>query len=166
MASTSANLPVGWTDLTPSMPAVFLRWLSWVTRRTAKSRADRDFISSFWSLWTVFRSPRSEALKMRFCRRYWCFSSLRQGISAHSSLGLSSGALVSSMRLALLHSTVSGLRQRILGITPGVSFSDHPLKQMLEVGTCSRYRFCVRALCCLLRSDSSFSVAVGLLPSA
>src|SRR5260370_7591850 len=97
---------------------------------------------------------------MRFCRRYWCFSSLRQGISAHSSLGLSSGALVCSMRLALLLSTVSGLRQRILGITPGVIFSDHPLKQMLEVATCSRYRFCVRAICSFLLPHSPFSFSV------
>jgi hypothetical protein len=103
---------------------------------------------------------------MRFCRRYRCRSSLRQGNPAHSSLELASGALVSSMLLTLLHSTVSGLRQRILDITPGVCFSDHPTKQMLAVGTCSRFRPCVRAICWLLRSDSSFSVAVGLLLSA
>src|SRR5260370_18994765 len=136
MASTSANLPVGWTDLTPSMPAVFLPWLSWVTRRTARSRADRDFINNFCSLWTVFRSPRSEALKMRFCRRYRCRSSLRQGNPAHSSLELSSGALVCSMRLALLHSTVPGLRQRILDITPAFCFSDHPTTQPHTLFTC------------------------------
>src|SRR2546421_281695 len=115
-----ASLPIGWTDLTPSTPAVFLPWLSWVTRRTARSRADRDFINNFCSLWTVFRSPRAEALKMRFCRRYRCCSSLRHGNAAHSSLGGVSGALVSSMRLAPLHSTRSDLRQLILGITPGV----------------------------------------------
>jgi hypothetical protein len=103
---------------------------------------------------------------MRFCRRYWCFSSLRQGISAHSSLGLVSGALVCSMRLARLHSTVSGLRQHILDITPGVRFSDHPPKQMLAVGTYSYHRSDMRAICWLLRSDRSFCVAVGLLLSA
>src|SRR5713226_4997464 len=163
IASTIASLPVGWTDFTPSMPAVFLPWLSWVTRRTAKSRADRDFISSFWSLWTVFRSPRSEALKIRFCRWYRCCSSLRQGISAHSSLGFLSGALVFSMRLALLHSIVPGLRQHILNVTSGIGFSDHPSRQMHTVGTCSYY---MRAICWLLRSDSSFCVAVGFLLSA
>src|SRR5438876_9912034 len=103
---------------------------------------------------------------MRFCRRYRCCSSLRQGNPAHSSLELSSGALVSSMLLALLHSTVSGLRQHILDITPGIGFSDHPIKQMLAVGTCSCLRPRTRAICWLLRSDSSFCVAGGLLLSA
>ncbi len=103
---------------------------------------------------------------MRFCRRYRCCSSLRQGISVHSSLELAFGALVSSMRLALLHSIVPGLRQHILDITPGVGFSDHPTGQMHAVGTCSRHQFLVRAICRLLRSDSSFFVAVGFLLSA
>src|ERR1700737_1641575 len=103
---------------------------------------------------------------MRFCRWYrWC-SSFRQGRSAHSSLGLASGALVSSIRLARLHSTVSGLRRHILVITPDVRFSDHPPKQMHAVGTCSRFRSHMRAICWLLRSDSSFCVTVGLLLSA
>src|SRR6266571_3957343 len=166
MASARAILPAGETDFTPSMPAVFLPWLSWVTRRTAKSRADRDFINNFCSLWTVFRSPRAEALKMRFCRRYRCCSSLRQGRSAHSSLGCASGALVCSMRLALLHSTRSALRQHILGITPDIGFSDHPTRQRHAVGTCSCHRPCMRVVCWLLRSDSPFCVACRLLLSA
>src|SRR5215469_17456850 len=87
-------------------------------------------------------------------------------ITAHSSLELASGALVCSMLVTLLHSTVSGLRQHILGITPGIRFSDHPTEQMHAVGTCSRFRLCVRAICRLLRSASSFCVAVGLLLSA
>ena len=103
---------------------------------------------------------------MRSCRRYKCCSSFRQGISVHSSLGLFSGALVCSMRLALLHSTFSDLRQHILGITPDVGFSDHPTRQRHAVGTCSRYRVCVRAICWFHRSDSSFSVACRLLLSA
>jgi hypothetical protein len=45
--------PAGLTDFTPSMPAVFLPWLSCVTRRTASSLAAWDFISNFWSLWTA-----------------------------------------------------------------------------------------------------------------
>src|SRR5260370_38545446 len=162
MASARASLPAGETDFTPSMPAVFLPWFSWVTRRTATSRADRDFINNFCNLWTVFRSPRSEALKMRFCRRYRCCSSLRQGISAHSSLGFGSGALACSMRLALLHSIVPGLRQHILNVTSGIGFSDHPTRQMHAVGTCS---CSMRAICWLLRSDSPFHVALGLLLS-
>src|SRR5438876_2468423 len=166
MASARTILPAGETVFTPSMPAVFLPWLSWVTRRTAKSRADRDFITNFCSLWTVFRSPRSEALKMRFCRRYRCCSSLRQGISAHSSLGFESGALACSMRLALLHSIVPGLRQHILNITSGIGFSDHPSRQMHTVGTCSYFRSCMRTICWLLRSDSPFYVALGFLLSA
>ena len=98
---------------------------------------------------------------MRCCRWYWCRSSLRHGNPAHSSLGRASGALVSSMRLALLHSTVSGLRQRIPDITPGLGFSDHPTEQRHAVGTCSRSRPRERAICWLLRSDRSFCVAVG-----
>ena len=103
---------------------------------------------------------------MRFCRRYRCFSSLRQGISAQSSLGHDSGALVCSMRLTLLHATRSGLRQPILDMTPGLCFSDHPTKQMLAVGTCSYPRSRTRAICWLLRSERSFCVALGLLLSA
>jgi hypothetical protein len=37
----------GVRDLAPSMPAVCLPRLSWVTRRTAKSRAYHDFTSNF-----------------------------------------------------------------------------------------------------------------------
>jgi hypothetical protein len=103
---------------------------------------------------------------MRFCRRYRCCSSFRQGISAHSSLGVFSGALVCSMRLALLHSTFSDLRQHILGITPSVGFSDHPTRQRHAVGTSSRHQSCVRAICWFPRSDSSFSVVFRLLLSA
>ena len=98
---------------------------------------------------------------MRCCRRNWCCSSLRHGNPAHSSLGRASGALGSSMRLAPLHSTRSDLRLHILGITPGIGFSDHPTKQRHAVGTCSCLRLDMRALWWLLRSDSSFCVAVG-----
>src|SRR5260370_31303948 len=166
MASARASLPAGETDFTPSMPAVFLPWFSWVTRRTATSRADRDFINNFCNLWTVFRSPRAEALKMRFCRRYRCCSSLRQGNAAHSSLGFASGALVSSMLLTLLHSTLSDLCQHILGITPGIGFSGHPTRHRHAVGTCSCHRPHMRVLCWLLRSDNPFCVAFRLLLSA
>src|SRR2546422_5573198 len=103
---------------------------------------------------------------MRFCRRYRCCSSLRQGKAAHSSLGGASGALVCSMRLALLHSTCSDLRQHLLGVTPGVGFSDHPTRQRHAVGTCSCYRSSIRVVCWLLRSDRSFCVACRLLLSA
>src|SRR5258706_11910102 len=103
---------------------------------------------------------------MRFCRRYRCCSSLRQGKAAHSSLGCVSGALVCSMRLALLHSTLSDLRQHILGVIPGIGFSDHPPRQMHGVGTCSCYRPFMRVICWLLRSDRSFYVAFRLLLSA
>src|SRR5215813_12905399 len=155
MASAIASLPVGETDFTPSTPAVFLPWLSWVTRRTAKSRADRDLINNFCNWCTVFRSPRSEALKMRFCRRYCCCSSLRQGNRAHSTRRSESGVLASSMLLTRLHSTVLGLRQHILDITPGLRFSDHPTKQRHAVGAYSCLRLSTRANCWLLRSDSS-----------
>lgn len=98
---------------------------------------------------------------MRFCRRYRCCSSLRHGNAAHSSLGFSSSALVSSMRFTLLHSTLSDLRQPILGVTPSLRFSDHPSKQRHAVGTCSCYRPLMRVFCWLLRSKSSFCVALG-----
>src|SRR5207237_9352054 len=103
---------------------------------------------------------------MRFCRRYRCCSSLRQGSAAHSSLGSLSCALACSIRLTLLHSTLSDLRQHILDITPGLSFSDHPIKQMRAVGTCSCSRPHMRVICWLLRSDSPFCVAFRLLLSA
>src|SRR5437899_788137 len=120
MVSARASRAAGGRDFSQSMPAVFLPWLSWVNLRTAKSRADLDFINKFCSLLTFIRSPRAEALKMRFCRRYRCCSSLRQGSAAHSSLGFPSGALACSIRLTLLHSTLSDLRQHILDITPGL----------------------------------------------
>src|SRR5216684_1573650 len=103
---------------------------------------------------------------MRFCRRYRCCSSLRQGKSAHSSLGCASGALVSSMLFTLLHSTLSDLRQRILDVTPGISFSDHPTTPMHAVGPCSCHRPHMRVIWWLLRSDSPFCVAFRLLLSA
>src|SRR5258708_13072166 len=103
---------------------------------------------------------------MRFCRRYRRCSSLRQGSAAHSSLGCASGALVSSMRLALLHSTRSDLRQPILGITPGLGFSDHPTRQRHAVVTCSCHRPSLRVVCCLLLSDSPFCFACWLLLSS
>ena len=94
---------------------------------------------------------------MRFCRWYrWC-SSLRQGSAAHSSLGGASGALVSSMRLAPLHSARWDLRQHILGITPGIGFSDHPTKQRHAVGTCECYH--------KSGSPSHLGIAVLIVPS-
>src|SRR6266702_5497243 len=103
---------------------------------------------------------------MRFRRRYRCCSSLRQGRSAHSSLGLVSGALVCSMLFTPLHSTLSDLRQHILGIIPGIVFSDHPTRQMHAVGICACYRPSMRVICWLLRSDSPFSVFFRLRLSA
>jgi hypothetical protein len=44
---TSSNLWTGESDLIPSTPAVFLPWLSCVTRRTAKHFADQDRINVF-----------------------------------------------------------------------------------------------------------------------
>src|SRR5262249_40481669 len=102
-----------------------------------------------------------EALKRRFCRRYGCCSSLRQGNRAHSTLRWGSGVLASSLLLTRLHSTVSGLRQPILDITPGLCFSDQPTKQMHTVGTYSCLQLSMRAPCWLLRSNRSFCVAVG-----
>src|SRR5215831_13840786 len=56
---------------------------------------------------------------MRFCRRYTCCSSLRQGRCAQSSLGRHApGALVSPMLLAPLLSALPCLRQPILGLSP------------------------------------------------
>lgn len=102
---------------------------------------------------------------MRFCRRYRCCSNLRQGKAAHSSLGRASGVL-DSILLTPLHSTRSDLRQPILGITSGIRFSDHPTRQRHAVGTCSCHRPCMRVVCWLLRSDSSFCATCRLLLSA
>jgi membrane protease YdiL (CAAX protease family) len=74
--------------------------------------------------------------------------------------------LVCSMLFTLLHSTLSDLRQHILGITPGLGFSDHPTRQMHAVGTCSYHRPHMRVICRLLRSNSPFCAAFRLLLSA
>jgi hypothetical protein len=112
--STISNRCLGWTDLTPSIPAVFLPRLSCVTRRTAISRADLDFIKSFWSLWTALLLPRCSARKMRFCILYTCCSNLRQGSLRQLSLSGSSssfcftlGAFVSVLLLVPLSSQSS-----------------------------------------------------------
>ena len=60
-------------------PCGLLSRLSCVTRRTAISRAAFDFISSFWSFWTVRVSPRCLARYIRFWMRYTACSSFRQG---------------------------------------------------------------------------------------
>jgi hypothetical protein len=116
--STISNRCLGWTDLTPSIPAVFFPRLSCVTRRTAISRADLDFIKSFWSLWTALTLPRCSARKMRFCIRYTCCSNLRQGSVRQLSLSgargcLLLGAFVFVILLVPLSSIWSCLRQRI-----------------------------------------------------
>lgn len=58
---TSWSLCSGVSDLTPSIPAVFLPWFSWVTRLTTRQRADQDLGSNRWSLWTVGISPSCTA---------------------------------------------------------------------------------------------------------
>src|SRR5216684_7136944 len=110
----------GGTDLTPSIPAVFFPWLSCVTRRTANSRAARDFINNFWSEWTACVLPRCWAWKMRFCTLYTYCSNFRQGSARQRSLSGSSGgfrlilgAFVSGIRLVPLPSLTSCLRQPI-----------------------------------------------------
>src|SRR5438874_1720860 len=77
--TTSLERCAGGTALTPSTPAVFLPRLSWVTRRTAKHRAASDFIKRRCKLWTTWTLPRSEARKMRVCRRYTTLSKLAPG---------------------------------------------------------------------------------------
>jgi len=69
----------GVSDLIPSIPAVCLPWLSWVTRRTARNLAARDFKRSFCNLWTLRTSPACEALKIRRWSLNTAISSLRQG---------------------------------------------------------------------------------------
>jgi len=118
MRSTMTSRWVGETAFTPSTPAVFLPWLSCVTRRTASSRAARDFISSFWSVWTARVLPRWLARKILFCMRYTCCSSLRQGRLCQLSLAASSfrlvlGAFVSAIRLVALSSRSPCRRQHI-----------------------------------------------------
>jgi len=45
--SALSNRCLGWTDLTPSIPAVFWPWFSRLTRRTALSRAALDAHQEF-----------------------------------------------------------------------------------------------------------------------
>jgi hypothetical protein len=116
--STMISRCVGETAFTPSTPAVFLPWLSCVTRRTASRRAARDFISSFWSVWTARVLPRWLARKILFCMRYTCCSSLRQDNLRQLSLAASSGVLlpgafVSAIRLVALSSRSPCRRQPI-----------------------------------------------------
>lgn len=79
--SMSFKRAAGDRDLTPSTPAVFWPWFSWVTLPTAITLADQDLISSFWSLWTnatlLQRDPRS----IRFCNLKIFLSLFRQGRS-------------------------------------------------------------------------------------
>ncbi len=79
----------------PSTPAVRFPWLSCVTRRTAKQRAASDFMRSLCTLWTASTLPRSEARKIRRCRRYTTRSSLRHGRVAQSSIGTCSVTIAS-----------------------------------------------------------------------
>ena len=59
--STSLKRCFGVRFLTPSIPAVFEPWLSWVTLRTEINFALLDLISSFWSRLTFLISPRLDA---------------------------------------------------------------------------------------------------------
>src|SRR5215831_3908740 len=61
MAWASSSLWAGAMDFTPSIPAVFLPWLSCVTRRTAMSRAASDFCNNYCTLWTFHPSPFTAA---------------------------------------------------------------------------------------------------------
>src|SRR5947208_16163884 len=56
------------------MPAVCLPRLSWVTRRTAKSRAYQDLLNRFWSLRTVlsdtgFHAAEGDPSNLKLCQR-------------------------------------------------------------------------------------------------
>lgn len=77
----------GVRDLTPSTPAVFFPWLSWVVRRTANILADHELINSFWSLRTNLTSPRLDARYILFCSLKTSRSSFRQFVSLHSYIG-------------------------------------------------------------------------------
>jgi hypothetical protein len=116
--STMTSRQLGETAFTPSTPAVFLPWLSCVTRRTASKRAARDFIRSFWSVWTAHVLPRWLARKILFCMRYTSCSSLGQGSLRQLSLAASTGSLVlsafvSAIRLMTLSSRSPCRRQHI-----------------------------------------------------
>lgn len=58
---TRISLSLGVRDFKPSMPAVFLPVLSWVTFLTARHLADQEFSSNLCNLRTLFASPCFEA---------------------------------------------------------------------------------------------------------
>ena len=58
MTRAHQNRSGGLRDFTPSIPAVCFPVCSWVTRRTAKSRAYQDVLNRLWSFRTVLTSPR------------------------------------------------------------------------------------------------------------
>ena len=150
--SAISNRCLGWTALTPSIPAVFLPWLSCVTRRTAISRADLDFIKSFWSLWTALLLPRCSARKMRFCILNTCCSNLRQGSlrqlslsGSSSSFCLTLGAFVSVILLVPLppsHRADVGI-SRVLPLA--FAFSAILPSSACGLVACSSYRPSMRA---------------------
>ena len=76
----------GSSDFTPSMPAVCFPRVSWVTRRTAHSRAYQDLLSRFWSLRTVLTSPRCVARYIRFWRRKTWRWTFFQGMSCQAAI--------------------------------------------------------------------------------
>jgi hypothetical protein len=64
-------------------------------------------------------------------------SIMRHGKVFHSYIGGCSVFITCVLLLVSLPSTLSCLRQRILGITPGVGFSDNPALLGHAVDTCS-----------------------------
>src|SRR5438876_3016137 len=77
---------------------------------------------------------------MRFWSLYTCRSMVSHGKCSHLYMSL---FIACVLLLESLPSKLSCLRRHILGITPGVCFSDNPALIGLAVDTCSTSRFVV-----------------------
>ena len=121
----------GGTDFTPSTPAVFLPWLSCVTRRTASRRAALDFISSFCSLWTALRVATLFGSKDALLYPVHMLLELAPGQLAPT-LTLRIGRLPAPGCLRICHPTCASFFHITVptlaypGLTPGIRFFGNP----------------------------------------
>src|SRR5712692_2448769 len=159
--AASASRWAGVRSFTPSTPAVRLPRLSWETRRTASSLADRDLTKRRWSLRTAFSSPRRLARSMRVWSlntvRWYC----RQGSVFHSSTGDFAVLMTCALRLVPLPSRPACLRQLIPRLSRGRSLLRQSCRRVHAAGACSVYRPPRRGARRLSRSCDPCCATVG-----